>query len=107
MKPNFRELIGNHYVDKSDLQSFAIQLQEKTSFVINIAKTRMDEFDGDAVNWADLDCIDACVGVDIRGNLNLKVFISEASPEGCPQLRKFIRSALIVEYPEIEVITEW
>ena len=62
----------------------------------------------EAINWADLQCVEASRVTDQDGRTRYRVVIEEASPEGCDAFREFIRNELAsAGFPDVEVETAW
>lgn len=64
----------------------------------------------EAVNWADLYCVEAAAGIDQRGVPFIRILIEEAA-EGCEKLSDAVRAGLLERgYPEAKqfrIKTEW
>jgi hypothetical protein len=62
---------------------------------------------GQAINWADLKCAEACYSLDSDGNENFRVVITEAHPEAS-SLQAYIREHLAeAGWTDVEVDTRW
>ena len=69
---------------------------------------RRPELWNEAVNWADLQCVEAQSVVNQDGRTWCRVVIEEAGPEGCSGFRQFIRDELgAAGFPDVEVETAW
>lgn len=61
---------------------------------------------GDAVNWADLNCVEALLVVSLDGDVYFQVTVSEASPQAS-DFQEFVRKYLEDRGFKARVITEW
>lgn len=71
------------------------------------AQKHKDEFDSDAINWADLRCVDVERVTSLNGSEFWRVVIEECSPTSS-QLREHVQEYLRVRgFTNLEVVTEW
>lgn len=60
-----------------------------------------------AINWADLTCYTAIIGVDDEGSERMEVRITEAAPDN-PDLQRAVQDGLKqFGYNDVDVITVW
>ena len=93
---------GERYVLAKYLPVYAMmQIQSVVDKAIESADKK--DFDGEAINWGDLCCVD--VGVNMSGGYT--VVIEEATPD-CPNFHAYIYDSLSAAgYHNVEVFTEW
>ena len=71
-----------------------------------IAKMTYADFPG-AINWGDLGCKDALIGVDEDRRLCYRVVVEEAAPGEVAFCRHIERELAVLGWPNVEVTTEW
>ena len=93
-------------------QKELLQTLEKTvNKALKQAAKNKSDFDGDAINWADLYCEDVRHYIDKDLNEGYVILIEEANPYS-HKLIDFVRLYLLEHLPElkeetIEIYTEW
>ena len=60
-----------------------------------------------AINWADLKCINAYLGVDASADPSYLVFIEEVAPNESAVRNHIAQELATCGWPNVEVITEW
>lgn len=83
-------------------------LRNDTESILDEAKQYIKDFQGDAINWGDLHCLDAseCFGAD--GKRVLRVYIEECSPDAGTLRRHIIAKLRDRGYTEdIDIVLEW
>lgn len=72
-----------------------------------VAQIKPKDFPGAAINWGDLGCRAAYLGVDEQGNVHNLVIIDEASPAEYPFCQYVADQLAAQGWPDVEVATEW
>ena len=60
-----------------------------------------------AINWADLKCTDAILGVDQYADPTYQVVIDEAAPDEAKFCEHIAQELATLGWPGVQVITEW
>ena len=92
---------------QEDIEKIVERLRRLHAAVDNIiALMKPDDFRG-AINWGDLGCRDALIGVNEDGRLCYRVLVEEAAPgesEFCAHIERELAKR---DWPNVEVRTEW
>ena len=92
--------------DLDSIHAGLVLLREATNAVIGEHQADSDGT-GEAINWADLHCVETCYIFDSFGDSRYCVVIEEASPE-CPVFHRAVRNGLAAAgFQNIDVRTEW
>ena len=82
-----------------------VKLRTATDQIVSQIKPQ--DFPNAAINWGDLGCHAAYLGVDEQGNVHNLVIIDEASPAEYP-ICKYLADQLAAQgWPDVEVATQW
>lgn len=88
-----------------DIEKELFRLHEACSRAIE--KAASHDLPNAAVNWGDLNCVDACHYTSVHGDSGFFVLIEEGSPDNY-EFRQFIGNELReAGFPNVEVRVEW
>lgn len=91
----------------ADIEKIVERLRRLHAAVDNIIATMtFTDFPG-AINWGDLGCRDALIGVDEDGRLCYRVIVEEAAPGETAFCRHIERELAKKDWPNVDVSTEW
>jgi hypothetical protein len=80
------------------------QIKSIVNDLIAEAKTTLEDFSGEAINWGDLSCIEV---IDRGTDRPYQVLIEEASPDSV-EFQQWIQEQVFERFNiEVEVKTEW
>lgn len=84
------------------------RLRRETNYALEAAFVVKKQFDGDAINWADLHCICAETYLTDAGIVGYRVHVEEAAPNS-NKLAMWVSEHLQSKGfgDEVEVVTEW
>lgn len=82
-------------------------LREKATEICNEIKEQGLHFEDEAINWADLRCVEAEEYVTDKGDEGVRVYIEEAAPVNTKFKVEVVERLEKAGYYGIEVLTEW
>lgn len=88
-----------------DAQSDLKRLRAATEEILLLLKP--GDYPNEAINWADLHCVEARQIINDEGGEYLEVGIQEASPD-CGKMPQAVRERLALQgWKDVSVVTEW
>lgn len=90
--------------DINDIIEYLSRLRAATDNII--ATMRPSAFPG-AINWGDLGCKAALLGIDDDGRMCLRVVVEEVSPDEADFCRYIAQQLAAHDWPAVDVMTEW